>query len=131
VTGIVELVDVCDRQCANDLGWFEVLGSWARDEDEPAFQRWCADAARRLAWHAELWAGRRPRIPPESSPELPAPARPDISGDRRRACREMLDRMRADVAAVAADTDPDLDPATMRVVGLVDADLAELRARLH
>ena len=130
MTGIVELVRVCDEQYAVNLGWFTMLGGWVADEPDAELQRLFATAAHRHAWHADLWADRRPRIPPDSIPELPTPAKPATSDDRVGSYREALGSMRATLADLDADLDPDLDPSTRRVISLVDADLVDLAARL-
>jgi len=131
VTPIVELVEVCDAWCAVDLGWFEVLGERVRHEPDPALQRLFATASQRHAWHAELWAQRRPAIPHDAVHPAPEPVLLTIAGDDLvTAYRRYLTSQRKLLAELRAATDPDLDPATRRVVTLVDADLADLQARL-
>lgn len=130
VTTIVELVDLCDECCASDLGWFQVLGERVRDERDPRLQRLLATAAHRHAWHAELWAARRPAVPHDAPHERPHPVPPDVGDDLVAAYREHLSQRRSFLARLRADADPDLDPATHRVAALVDNDLADLQDRL-
>lgn len=127
---ITDLVDVCDEQSAVYLGWFALLGQRVRDEPDPILQRLFATAAHRHAWHAELWANRRPAIPHDTIHELPPPASPSIEDDLATAYREHLVAERAKLARLRAGVDRDLDPSTVRVIDLVDADLADLQSRL-
>lgn len=127
---IAELVDLCDERCASELGWFTVLGERVRDEPDPGLQRLLATAAHRHAWHADLWWARRPAIPHDAVRTTPAPARPDVGDDLVAAYRAHLVHQRSLLARLRADTDPDLDPATVRVATLIDADLADLQDRL-
>lgn len=130
VIPIHELVDLCDRRAAIDLGWFEMLGMWATDEPAGADQQTWAVAGHRHAWHAELWSGRRPTIPHDAEHPSPRPLPVEATGDRRTAYRSHLGHTRAELARIRAAVDATLDPATARVVDLVDADLAELQSRL-
>jgi hypothetical protein len=127
VIGIVDLVDVCDRRYADDLGWFTLLGRWVTDEPDPARQRWFAVASHRHAWHAELWAQRRPAIPHDADHVLPDPAAVEPTGDRAAAYAAHLVAVRAELADLRAAIDPELDPSTLRTLTLVDADLAALQ----
>lgn len=134
MTTIADLTEACERQSALSLGWFETVGRWVGDEPDPIRQRWYSAAAHRHAWHAELWAERRPRIPPEVVPAPPVPA--DVATGtatdpigRAADYAAAIDAMRADLDALRAATDPDLDPSTHRVIDLVGADLAELRGQ--
>jgi hypothetical protein len=126
--GIVDLVGVCDEQYAVNLGWFVVLGERVRDETDPQLQRWFATAAHRHAWHAELWASRRPAIPHDAIHELPAPAAIEVGDDLAVAYRDHLVLQRAWLGRLRDEIDPELDPSTLRVLTLVDADLADLAA---
>ena len=128
--GIVDLVDLCDDQCASSLGWFVVLGERVRDESDPRLQRLFATAAHRHAWHAELWARRRPAIPHDAVHDLPAPSTPEVGDDLATAYREHLAGQRAWLDRLRDEIDADLDPSTRRVIDLVDADLADLAAHL-
>lgn len=130
VITIDRLTAECERQYALHLGWFAELASWVVDEPDPVRQRCFAEAAHRHAWLAELWAGRRPRIPPEAVPELPPAASVAGDADRVVGYAAALDAMRADLAELRDAADPELDPSTHRVITLVDADLADLRSRL-
>jgi hypothetical protein len=130
VTSITELVDLCDDHCAAALGWFVVLGQRVAREPDPTLQRLWAAAAHRHAWHAELWAERRPAIPQDAVHPLPEPKAPEVGDDLVGAYRHHLQMHRSFLAALRAATDPDLDPSTRRVVELVDADLADLQQRL-
>lgn len=128
---ILELVGVCEERAAADLGWFVLLGERVRDEPDPRRQRWFATAAHRHAWHAELWAERRPAIPHDASSPPPRPAPPELGDDLVAAYQEHLVAQRAFLAGLRAETDPDLDPSTHRVIDLVDADLADLLHHLR
>lgn len=128
--GIVELAEICARQRASALDLFEWLGVIAGVQP-PALQRLVAEAAHRHAWHAELWAARSPDIPGvdlasatdrHRSPEAGPPA-----AERY---RRALDRLDDDLAALSRRIDPDLDPASRRVIDLVTTDLADVRRRL-
>lgn len=130
MTTIAEVAAVCERRCADDLGWFAELGRWATDETDPRRQRLFAEAAHRHAWHAELWAGRRPRIPPEVAVGLPVPSTVGVPADRVTGYADAIEHIRSDLAELADATDPELDPSTHRVIALVDADLADLLRRL-
>lgn len=129
--GIVDLVALCDARAATDLGWFVVLGRHVATEPDPALQRTLAAAAHRHAWHAELWAQRRPAIPHDAVHPLPEPATVDAAGDLVGTYRSHLAAQRALLSELRGRTDRELDPATRRVVDLVDADLADLAARLR
>lgn len=126
--GIADLVELCDGQCATHLGWFVVLGERVREEPDPRLQRWYATAAHRHAWHAELWAQRRPAIPHDATHELPPPATIAVGNDLPAAYRRFLTEQRSWIVDCLDRVDPDLDPATVRVLTLVDADLADLQA---
>lgn len=130
MTTIAELVDLCDEQCATDLGWFVALGSRVRHEPDPRLQRLFATAAHRHAWHAELWAARRPTVPHDAVHGMPDPATPDVGDDLVASYREHLATRRSFLADLREAADPELDPATVRVVSLVDNDLADLERRL-
>ena len=129
--GIVELGDICDDHAARARGWFETLGRWTRDEPDGRRQRTWATAAHRHAWHADLWVGRRPAIPPVA--ERPVPPPRDVAADagvdeRAATYRSALSAWRTSLAELRARLDPDLDPSTVRVVDLVTADLDDLLA---
>lgn len=128
--GIVDLVALCDEQYTTSLGWFVVLGERVGDTTDPELQRLFATAAHRHAWHAELWWQRRPAIPHDVVHEPPAPATIDTGDEASEAYRDHLAEQRALLARLRGELDPDLDPSTLRVVTLVDRDLAELAERL-
>lgn len=128
--GIIELGDVCARMRALSLDLFRELGVWVRVAD-PEHQRWYATACHRHAWHADLWARRSPAIPPVDLDVAVADARqtrlpeaPDAP-----AYRSLLTAVLADLDELARRVDPDIDPATQRVLTLVRRDLTELRDR--
>ena len=127
---ITDLIEVCDEQYARNLGWFELLGQRVRAEPDPKLQRLFATAAQRHAWHAELWASRRPAIPHDTIHPLPPPTAPSIEGDLPAAYREHLVAERVTLARLRAGVDRDLDPSTVRVIDLVDADLADLQSQV-
>ena len=120
--GIVELVDVCERQAARDEELFRTLGAWVADEPDPSRQRWFATAAHRHAWHAELWRERRPRIPVEAGAgESSASAgEPD---DRGAWYRSQLASILDELTALRDRIDATLDPSTCRVIDLVTNDV--------
>jgi hypothetical protein len=131
--GIVELADVCARQRAVSLDLFTELGAWvAADTDVTGEQRrWFSTACHRHAWHAELWARRSPAIPPvdldaatDAARHRRLPDTPDAD-----TYRGLIDTMLADLDRLAGRIDPDLDPATHRVIMLVRHDLTDLAAR--
>jgi hypothetical protein len=128
--GIVDLVELCDEQCATHLGWFVALGERVRDERDPRRQRWCGEAAHRHAWHAELWAQRRPSIPHDAVHELPPPRSIDVGDDLAAAYRAHVDEQRSLFDRLRRDIDPELDPSTARVITLVATDLDDLAATL-
>lgn len=128
--GIAELVEICDEQSATNLGWFVALGERVRAEPDPRRQRWCAMAAHRHAWHAELWASRRPAVPHDAIHDLPAPAVPAIDDDPTASYRAHTARQRVVLDRLRGRLDPDLDPSTLRVLALVEADLADLVEQL-
>jgi hypothetical protein len=129
--GIVELVAVCDQLAAADRRRFERLGRWVTEDDDLTRRRFWATAAHRHAWHAELWDERSPAIRRDGAPvgsdgsADDGSARPDAG-----AYRAELTATRSQLDALRARVDPELDPSTRRVVDLVDADLADLLARL-
>lgn len=126
---IVDVATHCDLQAAIHRRLFELLGTWAADDAEPARQRWYATAAHRHAWHAELWAQRRPVIPDSPTADAAAAIDPPDDADGRFAWyRATLDRLVADTERAAEHFDPVLDPGSVRVARLVSNDLAELAA---
>lgn len=130
MTAIDDLITVCDECTAADLGWFVVLGERVRVETDPELQRLLATASHRHAWHAELWAQRRPAIPHDAARPAPQPALPDVGDDLVAAYRRHLTVRRSFLVGLRAGADPDLDPSTHRLIDLVDADLADLQLRL-
>lgn len=129
--GIGELVEVCTAERARAMSLFERLGSWVPSTDDPTLQRLFATAAHRHAWHAQLWAERTPTIPVVAV-AASASAIADASGDADRwaAYVTSLGLLDGDLAALRARIDPDLDPATQRVLALVTADVEDLAHRL-
>ena len=123
---IVDLADRCDQLAARNRHVFETLGAWVADEPDAATQRWFSAAAHRHAWHADLWAGRRPAIPVDTV-EPPTPPQP--GGDRVAWYLAALDELTHDAEVLTVEVDAELDPSTSRVVRLVSADLDDL-ARL-
>lgn len=128
--GITELVEVCDEQCALHLGWFVLLGQRVRDAPDPKLQRLFATAAQRHAWHAELWAHRRPAIPHDATHAPPPPALIAVGDDLVADYRDHLALQRTWLERLRSDIDGELDPATERVITLVDADIVDLQSRL-
>jgi hypothetical protein len=120
--GIVELVDVCERQSARNDELFRTLGAWVADEPDPSRQRWFATAAHRHAWHAELWRQRRPQIPVDAAVEESSPI--DVEPDDRSAWyRSQLASLLDELAALRDRVDGVLDPSTCRVIDLVTNDV--------
>lgn len=131
--GIVELAGWCASMRDESLRWFRVLGTWVDDPD-PHLQRWFAEAGHRHAWHAELWQGRLPTIPPavnvRAVPEHDQRDGSRVTGERRASdYRSALDSMLVELDRTADRIDAELDPSTRRTIGLVRADLVELLAR--
>jgi hypothetical protein len=126
--GIVELGDVCARMRAQSLDLFRELGAWVSVADV-GHQRWFATACHRHAWHAELWAGRSPAIPPVDLDAAVADARRNRLPDAPAATAysRLLDAMLDELDELSSRVDPDIDPGTQRVLTLVRRDLADLR----
>lgn len=129
--GIGELVEVCATERARSMSLFERLGTWVPTTHDPALQRLFATAAHRHAWHAHLWAERTPTIPVVAV-AADASAIADATGDTDRwaAYVTSLGLLDTDLAALRARVEPDLDPATQRVLALVTADVEDLAHRL-
>ena len=127
--GIVELLDVCALWRRRSIEAFEVTGRWATTLDVPTDLRLFAAASHRHAWHAELWSTRSPAIPVE--PGAGAEAFGWAPDDRRplAAYHDHLGSMLADLHQLGRRVDADLDPATVRTISLVRADLVELSER--
>ncbi len=130
--GIIELGTICARMRAANLDLFEALGRWATDGVDPTLQRLFAEAGHRHAWHAELWHRRSPAIPPVDADTLAESFREPIDdrGDRAAVYDTRLGQLIEALDAITGRVDPTLDPGTRRVIGLVRADLEEVRARL-
>jgi hypothetical protein len=128
--GVVELIEICSRMEARNEALFELLGSWVRDEEDPALQRWYAEACQRHAWHSQLWAARKPSIAGSTASgsgeavEL-EPTTTEVGGRLDRYRRALSELGRA-VHDLSTRIDPDLDPSTRRVIQLVGDDLARL-----
>jgi hypothetical protein len=123
---IDELISISQARSSLALGWFERLGRWVVDEPDPRRQRWFATACHRLGWHAELWIDRRPAVPHDAIHSRPEATPVDPDGDRCAALAAHLHAERDALTGLADRIDPDLDPATLRVIRLVDADLVDL-----
>ena len=121
--GIVELVEVCLEMAGRSRSLFGQVGGWVSDESDPALQRWYAVGSHRHAWHAELWEERLPKIPMEGGG-----SQPPVSTGRADAYRGHLEQLLTDLDRLAPRIDPVLDPSTVRVITLVQADLADLLA---
>ena len=124
---IVELVDVCARECGRSGALFERLGAWVPDTRHGPLQRLFANACHRHAWHAELWSGRAPTVP--LAADLVGPpviADADTDPDRWAAYAAALGVARSDLETLRSRVDPDLDPSTARVLDLVGNDLRQL-----
>lgn len=132
MTSIVGVGELCGRMRARSLDLFEQLGAWIRTTDDPALQRLFATASHRHAWHAELWAQRCPTIPAvdlDATTAAHRRSRPEPA-DRAALYQSQLDELLGDLAEIATTIDPELDPATTRVLQLVTADLTEQHAAL-
>jgi hypothetical protein len=121
---ITELIDVCERMTAINHALFEQLGEWVADETDPVRQQWFAVACHRHAWHAELWAERRPKVPLD----VTAAADTTVDGPDERTAwyTGHLTRLQQDLVELEVRLDPVLDPSTTRVIQLVAADLGDL-----
>lgn len=129
--GVVELVDVCaDLQRRNEL-LFERLGRWVPTTVTPAAQQLFAEACHLHAWHAELWSQRLPAI--GRAPDVALDDGADDPADpveRLCAYRARVTELATLHGAIRSRVDARLDPATVRVLDLVDADVAMLIDRL-
>jgi hypothetical protein len=138
--GIVELGDVCGRMRARNLDLFERLGTWVATTTDAALQQLLATTAHRHAWHAELWRGRAPAIPPVDLESLTGAHRAALSdlddldglddNDRIGWYRAQLDGLQGELAELKARVDDVLDASTHRTAQLVIADLDDLSDRL-
>lgn len=130
--GIVELVDVCHSMQRRNAAVFAWLGTIVTHGEAGTNGRLFAEACHRHAWHAELWAARRPTIPvgPTAAPAGTDDGGDDDGGDPVGAYRAEVDALRSMVRELASRVDRDLDPGTSRVIDLVAADLASLDDRL-
>jgi hypothetical protein len=125
--GIVELVEVCARERARSLTLFEHLGGWVATTSHPGLQRLFATAAHRHAWHAQLWADRSPTIPvPHVVVDVAAIVEAGDDTDRWTAYVTSLGTLIVELGVLRDRIDPDLDPATARVIELVGADANRL-----
>ncbi|MEO6652082.1 MAG: hypothetical protein ABIP17_05430 [Ilumatobacteraceae bacterium] len=133
---IVELVDICGAMERRNLALFEGLGAVVTGGRAGSSGRLLAEACHVHAWHADLWAARRPAIPVERSHAEPnaAPARagPSVDGDHGPvgAYRAEIDVIREMLHELAERLDWDLDPSTARVIELVVGDLRSISNRL-
>jgi hypothetical protein len=125
--GIVELGEVCAAMAAASLDLFGELGVWVTSAPPGPRQRWYATACHRHAWHAELWQARSPAVPAVDHDAAVSAARrtrlPTAPDEAR--YRAELEGLVAVLGAIDERVDPDLDPATTRVITLVRNDLAE------
>lgn len=127
--GIVHLLEVCTREQARCVSLFEHLGGWVATTDDPALQRLFAVAAHRHAWHGELWRERTPAIPVAAiAVDVAAISEAGDDTDRWTAYATALGVMITDLLALRDHVDPELDPATVRVIDLVVADARALAA---
>lgn len=124
--GIVELVDVCDVMQQHNEMLFRRLGELVTQGEAGAQCRILAEACHRHAWHAELWAARRPIIPVEPSIRTSIRVPDGLDVDYR----TELDELRSVIGELAGRFDRGLDPSTARVIDLVMADLDALGDRL-
>ncbi len=126
---IVDLVEVCTRERERCASLFEHLGSWVASTGDPALQRLFSVAAHRHAWHADLWRERTPTIPVTAiAVRVAAISEAGDDTDRWTAYATALGAMITDLLALREQVDPDLDPATRRVIDLVVADARDLAA---
>jgi hypothetical protein len=136
--GIRALAGLAARAIAVELVLFEAFGRWISTTSHASAKPMLAAAARRHAWHAELWRERFPTIADVDVDEAIAAARSHLSplvdalavfdalstGPGRLAVVEVAATAleRAYRTALAAN-DPQLDAPTARVITLVLADL--------
>ena len=133
--GIVELGHICAEFRAGSLDLFEVTGAWVSDTDDPAHQRWFAEATHRHAWHAELWADRSPAIPPVDADQLVEDHRTELDSspgaDRADRYLGWLDALLSRLDEIGQRLEPEFDPSSLRTIALTRADLVGLRGRSH
>jgi hypothetical protein len=122
---ISELVDISASMHARFNALFETLGRWVASTGDPAVQQRFAQAAHRHAWHADLWAERRPTIPLDAGPSAQLDEVPDDPAASVRLAWYVgqVERLRAELGELSGRIDPVLDPSTARVISLITHDL--------
>ena len=132
--GLVELVDICHSMQQRNIELFARLGAIVTNGEAGSSGRLFAEACHRHAWHADLWAARRPVIPVEPTPVTPTPVaagdEDDHDGDVVGAYRAEIDVIRELLRELTGRVNRDLDPSTVRVIELVSADLTSIDDRL-
>ncbi len=129
--GIVELVDICHSMQQRNIELFARLAAIVANGEAGSSGRLFAEACHRHAWHADLWAARRPVIPVEPTPVTPTTvAAGDDDGDLVGTYRTEIDVIRELLRELTGRVDRDLDPSTARVIELVSADLTSIDDRL-
>ena len=125
---IAELVAISTSMQNRFAQLFETLGRWVATTDDPETQQRFARNAHRHAWHAELWAARRPTVPIEAVRPSLADVEIDAQlGDgaaRSAWYDEQIELLRSELTDLHRRVDPQLDPGTARVISLISADLA-------
>jgi hypothetical protein len=127
-----------------ELRWFEVLGTWMRDQDDPEVKVAFARSCQRRATHAGLIGERLPTyatgtlvnspqqatVPGAGTAELVAPAAAGGTAARVTAFYGVaLPRMIVEYGALLAATDARTDGPTHRLLSLVTADDTDELAR--
>jgi hypothetical protein len=136
---IRDLARVAARAVAVEETLVEAFGRWIGTTTDPTVPPLLAAAARRHAWHAELWRDRFPAIPGADIEEAVASERarlgaldetlaafddPTWAQARVALAALVADRLRERYAQARATIDPLLDAPTARVLDLVVNDPA-------
>jgi hypothetical protein len=113
---------------------FATLGGWVTSTPEPAAKAMLAEVSLHHAWHAQLWDGLLPAVPhlpaedlvvpPVGDDAFPDPPAGGSTADRLGwLCGEALPALLDRYACHLARTTPVTDGPTIRVLGLVTADV--------
>lgn len=127
--GIVTVAVRCGWLRGRFLDLFAITGAWVVDEQPGEAQRLWAAASHRHAWHAELCLDRIPTIPIVDVEAVTAAGHlvPPGEINPRRWYLDQLDEVATAVGELSAGVDVRLDPGSIRLAELLEADLARLR----